>query len=84
LSILTFLLVTYLFLIFPYCCLGRGKDSKLTEPMGPEGMMVLPVQHLPGGSKHKGSKGKKKHKKGVLEEMATFKSTSLSIPISWW
>jgi len=26
--------------------------------------MVLPVQHLPGGSKHKGSKGKKKHKKG--------------------
>ena len=32
--------------------------------MGPEGMMVLPVQHLPGGSKHKGSKGKKKHKKG--------------------
>ena len=30
--------------------------------MGPEGMMVLPVQHLPGGNKHKGPKGKKKHK----------------------
>jgi len=32
--------------------------------MGPEGMMVLPVQHMPGGSKHKGPKGKKKRKKG--------------------
>ncbi|KAF9645131.1 hypothetical protein BDM02DRAFT_3101813 [Thelephora ganbajun] len=61
-SIITFLLVTYLFLIFPYCCLGRGKDSALTEPLGPEGMMVLPVQYLPGGSKRKGSKGKKKSK----------------------
>jgi hypothetical protein len=65
LSILTFLLVTYLFLIFPYCCLGRVKDSKLTELLSPEGLMVLPVQHLPGGSKHQGSKGeKKKNKKG--------------------
>ena len=65
LSILTFLLVTYLFLIFPFCCLGRGKDSKLTDPLGPEGLAVLPVQHLPGGSKHKDSKGKKKkNKKG--------------------
>ena len=26
--------------------------------------MVLPVQHLPGGNKHKGPKGKKKHKEG--------------------
>lgn len=34
--------------------------------MGPEGMMVLPVQHLPGGNKHKDSKGKKKQKKGSL------------------
>ena len=32
--------------------------------MGPEGLAVLPVQHLPGGTKHKGPKGKKKHKKG--------------------
>lgn len=65
LSILTFLFVTYLFLIFPYCCLGRDKDSKLTGLSGPEGLMVLPVQHLPGGGKHKGSKGeKKKNKKG--------------------
>ncbi|KAF9791214.1 hypothetical protein BJ322DRAFT_1118888 [Thelephora terrestris] len=65
LSIVTFLLVTYLFLIFPYCCLGREKDSKLTGPLGPEGLAVLPVQHLPGGSKHKGFKGdKKKNKKG--------------------
>ena len=32
--------------------------------MGPEGMMVLPIQQLPGGSEHKGSKGKKKRKKG--------------------
>jgi hypothetical protein len=66
-STLTFLLVTYLFLIFPYCCLGRDKDSKLTGPLGPEGLVVLPVQHLPGGSKHIGSKGeKKKNKKGRL------------------
>jgi len=36
----------------------------LTEPMGPEGMMVLPVQQMPGGSKHKGNKGKNKPKKG--------------------
>lgn len=66
LSILTFLLVTYLFLIFPYCCLSRDKDSKFTGPFGPEGLAVLPIQHLPGGSKHKGSKGekKKKNKKG--------------------
>lgn len=66
LSILTFLLVTYLFLIFPYCCLGRGKVSKLTDPLTPEGLAVLPIQHLPGGAKNKGSKGekKKKNKKG--------------------
>lgn len=51
--------------MFPYCCLGREKDSKLTDPLGPEGLVVLPVQHLPGGSKHKGPKGaKKKGKKG--------------------
>ena len=31
--------------------------------MGPEGMMVLPVQHLPGGRNHKGPKGKKKKQK---------------------
>jgi hypothetical protein len=64
LSILTFLLAIYLFLIFLYCCPSRGKESKLTEPMGPEGMMALPIQRLSGGSKHKGGKGKKKPKKG--------------------
>lgn len=64
LSVVTFLFVVYIFLIYPSCCLGRGKQSpNFTGPTGgPGGLAVLPVQHFPGGSKHKG--GKKKGKKG--------------------
>jgi hypothetical protein len=48
--------------------MGRGKkSSNLIDPFGlSEGLMVLPVQQLPGGSKYKGGKKKKgKGKKGV-------------------
>jgi hypothetical protein len=60
LSVMTFFSVIYIFLIYPSCCLGRGNKSPNFAPMG--GLAVLPVQHLPGGSKHNG--GKKKGKKG--------------------
>ncbi|GJE90756.1 hypothetical protein PsYK624_069000 [Phanerochaete sordida] len=58
LSVISFLLTTYLFLIYPSCCGARpGKgDSPFTE--GPGGMMVLPVPGMPGG-KSKAKKGKK-------------------------
>lgn len=57
LSVITFLFATYFFLIFPACCGPRkGKDTPFTQ--GPSGMMVLPVQGLPGGKKAKKSKKK--------------------------
>ncbi|EKM55168.1 uncharacterized protein PHACADRAFT_255600 [Phanerochaete carnosa HHB-10118-sp] len=56
-SVITFLLATYLFIIYPACCGSRTrKSSSFTD--GPEGMMVLPVPGMPGG-KQKGKKGKK-------------------------
>jgi len=57
LSILTFLALFYLFCIRPCCC--GGKRTKPGESMA-GGMMVLPVQSLPGGKdrKKKGKKGK--------------------------
>jgi hypothetical protein len=55
LSTLTFLALFYLFCIHP-CC--GGKRAKPGGPMA-EGMMVLPVQGLPGGKGGKKKKGKK-------------------------
>ncbi|CAL1705140.1 unnamed protein product [Somion occarium] len=63
LSVLTFLFCTYFFLIYPSCC-GARKASAPSNPYtsGPGGMMVLPVQGLPG---KKGGKKKKKGKGGM-------------------
>ncbi|KAI0372932.1 hypothetical protein BV20DRAFT_990363 [Pilatotrama ljubarskyi] len=64
LSVLTFLGCTYLFLIYPCCCGARKpKSSPYTE--GPGGMMVLPVQGLPGGKQKKGKKDKGGSGQGV-------------------
>jgi hypothetical protein len=60
LSVITVLVVFYLFLLRP-CCFGSRKNRSAQAPQMPGGMMVLPVQHLPGGAKagKKGKKGKK-------------------------
>lgn len=62
LSVVTVLATLYAFLIRP-CCFGRRRKPGGPNINGPNGMMVLPVQHLPGGKEHK--KGKKKGKKGM-------------------
>lgn len=50
-------------MIYPCCCGRRNKTAAQSNPLG-NGMVVLPVQGLPGGKK--GGKGKagKKGKKG--------------------
>ncbi|TFK54758.1 hypothetical protein OE88DRAFT_1732064 [Heliocybe sulcata] len=61
LSAVTFLALLFLFVFYPCCCAGRGKDKgSAQQPFGPTGAMVLPVQHLPGGKKAKGAKGGQK------------------------
>lgn len=60
-SVVTVLATFYTFLIRP-CCFGRRRKPRGPNAQGPGGMMVLPVQQLPGGKAHK--KGKKKGKKG--------------------
>lgn len=57
LSVVTILVMFYLFGIRP-CCGGRRK-TRAPQFTGPGGMMVLPVQSLPGGGKKKKKKGKK-------------------------
>ncbi|OCB84280.1 hypothetical protein A7U60_g8959 [Sanghuangporus baumii] len=59
LSVVTFVLLVYVFVVIPYCC--PGKRSQKATKEGPAGMMVLPVQQLPGASKKK-EKGKKNRK----------------------
>jgi hypothetical protein len=59
LSVITTLVVTYLFLLRP-CCFGSRKDRSAQAPMMPNGMMVLPIQG--GQSGQKGKKGKKGQK----------------------
>ncbi|GLB34761.1 hypothetical protein LshimejAT787_0203260 [Lyophyllum shimeji] len=57
LSVITIMLLLYLFLFRPCCCAGKrqkGFNNHLAN-----GMMVLPVQGLPGGKKGK-KKGAKK------------------------
>ena len=60
LSFLAFFGCTFLFLLYPCCC-GRRKPKGAPLTEGPGGMMVLPVQGLPGpgGKGKKGKKGKK-------------------------
>ncbi|KAH9930729.1 uncharacterized protein B0H18DRAFT_993292 [Fomitopsis serialis] len=58
-SFVTLLACIYMYMIRPCCCGAR--DRKLDTPFGaegPGGMMVLPVQGLPGGGKKKGKKKK--------------------------
>ncbi|KAJ7632763.1 hypothetical protein FB45DRAFT_832055 [Roridomyces roridus] len=60
-SVLTLLLLLYMFAFRPCCCSGRRrKAGPGGNPMA-NGMMVLPVSGLPGGKKNKaaGKKGKK-------------------------
>ncbi|KAJ7582946.1 hypothetical protein C8J56DRAFT_831969 [Mycena floridula] len=60
-SVITLLGLLGIFVIRP-CCGGSRSKSDPGNPMA-NGMMVLPVQGLPGGKKAKG-KGQKKGKKG--------------------
>jgi len=63
-SVITLLALLFVFMIYP-CCIRRNKGSgaagKGANPLA-NGMMVLPVQSLPGGKQNKkarGGKGKK-------------------------
>lgn len=62
-SVITLVSLIGLFVIRPCCC---GRRSKTGDPSNPlsNGMMVLPVQGLPGDKKAKKPKGGKKGKKG--------------------
>ncbi|KAI0797644.1 hypothetical protein C8Q75DRAFT_801577 [Abortiporus biennis] len=55
LSVLTFLFSIYFFIIYPSCC-GPRKATKDSVNQGPAGMMVLPIQTMPGGKKAKKNK----------------------------
>ncbi|KAH9945878.1 uncharacterized protein BXZ73DRAFT_37303 [Epithele typhae] len=64
LSFISFFGCTFFYLIYPCCCGTRKPRS--TPLTGPQGMMVLPVQGLPGGKpKKKGKKGKGQPDGGV-------------------
>ncbi|KAF9061006.1 hypothetical protein BDP27DRAFT_1394317 [Rhodocollybia butyracea] len=59
-SVITLFALLFVFMVYP-CCIRRNKRSgaKGANPLA-NGMMVLPVQGLPGGKKNKkGGKGKK-------------------------
>jgi hypothetical protein len=64
-SVLTLLLLLYMFVFRPCCCRPKRRGGKAggANPMA-NGMMVLPVAGLPGGKKAKKPKGGKKGKKG--------------------
>lgn len=64
LSVLTFVFVTYFFLIHPSCAAKRSRKASTPFTEGPGGMMVLPVPNMPGGKPQKGRKGKNKHGRG--------------------
>lgn len=67
LSVITFFLTTYIFLIYPACCAQRRRKAIETPfTQGPNGMMVLPVGGMqPSGRKAKGKKGKEGGGEGV-------------------
>ncbi|EJD05869.1 uncharacterized protein FOMMEDRAFT_139193 [Fomitiporia mediterranea MF3/22] len=60
LCVVSVILLLYMFVFRPCCC--SGKRARKAQQEGPGGMMVLPVQQLPGapGKKKKKKKGKKK------------------------
>lgn len=59
LSVISFFLSAYVFLIYPACCAQRKRKSvEAPYTQGPGGMMVLPVGGMQKGSKNaKGKKG---------------------------
>jgi len=59
-SVVTVLALLFVFMIYP-CCIRRTKRSSASGGANPlaNGMMVLPVQGLPGGKKNKKAKGGK-------------------------
>ncbi|KAJ4487806.1 hypothetical protein J3R30DRAFT_3654232 [Lentinula aciculospora] len=61
-SVITLLALLFLFMIYP-CCIRHKKSSSASpgNPL-PNGMMVLPVQSLPGGRDHKKARGRKSKK----------------------
>lgn len=61
LSVITFLLTAYLFILYPMCCGPRKRKAAAAQFTGGSGgMMVMPVQGVPGGNpKKKGKKGAK-------------------------
>ncbi|KAF5389923.1 hypothetical protein D9757_003642 [Collybiopsis confluens] len=65
-SVVSLLALLFLFMIYP-CCIRRKKGSGSDEVTNPftSGMMVLPVQGLPGGKKKKEKGGKGKKGKGA-------------------
>jgi len=68
LSVLTILSMISIFVFRPCCCAGRR--TKLMPHEGPGGMMVLPVQSLPGarnGKKTKAGKGKGKGEQQAIQ-----------------
>ncbi|THH07293.1 hypothetical protein EW145_g3474 [Phellinidium pouzarii] len=62
LSVITVLLIIYMFVFRPCCCAGKRKSKVAQE--GLAGMVVLPVQGLPGAGKKKKKKSRKKGRNG--------------------
>ncbi|KAH8117388.1 hypothetical protein DFH11DRAFT_1504755 [Phellopilus nigrolimitatus] len=61
LSVITVLLVLYMFMFRPCCCAGKRTQNMAQN--GPAGMMVLPVQGLPGADGKKKKNGKDNKRK---------------------
>ncbi|KAF9469264.1 hypothetical protein BDZ94DRAFT_1152261 [Collybia nuda] len=59
LSVLTLLILLYLFVARPCCCGRKRRKGSQNNPLA-GGMMVLPVQGIPGGKKGKKPKGERK------------------------
>ncbi|KAI5124567.1 hypothetical protein M0805_003087 [Coniferiporia weirii] len=59
LSVISVLLIVYLFVLRPCCCPGKRKPGMVQDEVA--GMAVLPVQGFPGAGKKKAKKGRGKH-----------------------
>lgn len=65
-SVLTVLLLLYLFAFRPCCCPGKRRKAGPGGNALANGMMVLPVSGLPGGKKKKGNGKKGKNGKNGM------------------
>ncbi|KAJ7709732.1 hypothetical protein B0H17DRAFT_1324595 [Mycena rosella] len=63
-SVLTFIILLWLFAFRPCCCAGKRRKPGPGGNALSNGMMVLPVSGLPGGKKHKAKGGKNAGKRG--------------------